>query len=312
MDSLSNCLPSSLKELKLSQHFFEQSLRHEWKDIAGPLIDKNTKIISIESPIIKICVFNSAWMQQLSMQKRQLLKKINEFYGSTLMTDIRFEMYGQLSDSKENNSILAFGDNIDKKIDFTKIVLSIEENKEIDEMLSTVENTDLIEIMRQVLVCNKKREKFLLSLGNHHCPICGRMIYKEQEICISCMYKRHRNKIIYLMRLIKKYPTLKFDEFIVHEDPYIQRIFSYITMKDFNEARSESIYQLLDLIYHGSEDRIVMYQLARLITFKKDEELTEAFVLNLANKYKSKWIKNKIVEEKYVSSHRLQSDGFCR
>ena len=81
--------------------------------------------------------------------------------------------------------------------------------------------------------------------------------------------------------MIRKYPYFKYSDC----QQFIQ-----CTFPDFAEAMRESIYFYLDKIYKGSINRRHMYMVAMLITHKKPDELTDQHVINLCNKYRSKFL----------------------
>ena len=103
----------------------------------------------------------------------------------------------------------------------------------------------------------------------------------KKEICPTCEYELHRAHIKDIKAVIRKYPYFKYSDC----QQFIQ-----CTFPDFAEAMRECIYFYLDKIYKGSINRRHMYMVAMLITHKKPDELTDQHVINLCNKYRSKFL----------------------
>ena len=103
----------------------------------------------------------------------------------------------------------------------------------------------------------------------------------KKEICPTCEYECIALILRTLRRLLESIRTLN----IATVSSFIQ-----CTFPDFAEAMRESIYFYLDKIYKGSINRRHMYMVAMLITHKKPDELTDQHVINLCNKYRSKFL----------------------
>ncbi len=80
---LSELLPEVLDELKLSDKIIEQKAILLWRRAVGNEIKKHTKPYSIEDGILVVLVDNSAWMNELTFLKNEILKKINSYISST-------------------------------------------------------------------------------------------------------------------------------------------------------------------------------------------------------------------------------------
>lgn len=293
MESIESIMPDSLKELHIWELFQEQKLLHEWSKVVGNTISHNVKILSIKVPIVYVGVFNSAWMQQVNMQKRQIIQKINQFYGKELITDLKYKMYGQQPGVQENINTDVdeeFGQNVNIKIDLTKISISQEELITIENNLKSISDKDLAEKMKIIMVDQIRRQKYMASKNIHFCTDCGKPLASTEKICLTCQYKRERNLIAYTIKLIKKYPQVNFEEFIKLADDRIKKIIPYLTVSDFLKAKKEAIYYYLDNIYKGSIKAEDLFQVVMLITSKPKEELTLDYVINMTNRYRPKWI----------------------
>ena len=147
--------------------------------------------------------------------------------------------------------------------------------------ISIWSNTVSYTHLRKVQITARKREIYLEQHGYHRCKRCGMHMESKKEICPTCEYELHRAHIKDIKAVIRKYPYFKYSDC----QQFIQ-----CTFPDFAEAMRESIYFYLDKIYKGSINRRHMYMVAMLITHKKPDELTDQHVINLCNKYRSKFL----------------------
>lgn len=217
------------------------------------------------------------------MQKRRIIEAINKYYRQEVITDIRFIMKRQSYVKVENKTSLTIPDEqiITKRINFSNIVLSKEDVDAIDTSLKQTDNEALKAAFRKVQITARKREIYLEQHGYHRCKRCGMHMKSKKEICPTCEYELHRKHIKDIKSVIRKYPYFKYSDC----QQFIQCSFS-----DFAEAMRESIYFYLDKIYKGSINRRHMFMVAMLITHKKPDELTDQHVINLCNKYRSKFL----------------------
>lgn len=80
---LSELLPEVLDELKISDKIIEQKAILLWRRAVGNEIKKHTKPYSIENGVLVVLVDNSAWMNELTFLKNEILKKLNTYISST-------------------------------------------------------------------------------------------------------------------------------------------------------------------------------------------------------------------------------------
>lgn len=65
---------------------------HNWNDIVGNDIGRNTEPVKFYNDVLVIKVKNSVWTQELQYLKPQLLEKIRRSFPETKITDLRFRI----------------------------------------------------------------------------------------------------------------------------------------------------------------------------------------------------------------------------
>lgn len=278
MKSVDSCIGNNLKKLGLLDKYREQRLYHGWKKIAGPMLAANCRIGGIEPPVVVIEAMNSVWLQQAAMQKEMLRKKINAFYQEELIQEVKLRMH-RVKSHPETEAEIDYGPAEERRIDFSAVYLTPEDTESIKTSLQLVQDERLRDQLFRLQVRQKKREKVLLQEGYQKCSRCGTFIKSNRKICLTCAYELHRQRIIGIKGLLKAKAWAKYGE--INEN-------MTCTFDEFSEARKELIYFYVDRLHNGSTDWLDMCQTAMLVTGKQQSDLPEAFIVNLANKYRNK------------------------
>ncbi len=61
-----------------------------WNNIVGETVSSVTEAERVESGTLVVRVETSVWRQELQMQKKEIIKKINKKIGTKAIRDIRF------------------------------------------------------------------------------------------------------------------------------------------------------------------------------------------------------------------------------
>jgi len=61
----------------------------EWPDAVGPRVARRARAVSFQTGTLVVEVEGSAWLQELSMLKRDLVRQLNRHLGSTHVHDLR-------------------------------------------------------------------------------------------------------------------------------------------------------------------------------------------------------------------------------
>jgi len=69
----------------------EDELLGVWKKIVGERASRHSKPTALFRKKLKISVETSGWIQELSMNKRLILKKLQSHFGKEQILDIRFK-----------------------------------------------------------------------------------------------------------------------------------------------------------------------------------------------------------------------------
>ncbi|MCA9396285.1 MAG: DUF721 domain-containing protein [Candidatus Omnitrophica bacterium] len=79
-----------IKEIDSGNKIAEEDILKTWKSIVGEQAAKVTKPLEIRNAKLKISVQHPGWVQELTIRKRDILKKLGTVYGRDMIRDIGF------------------------------------------------------------------------------------------------------------------------------------------------------------------------------------------------------------------------------
>lgn len=79
------------REVSLSRKLAEERAIQLWQEIVGTNVSAHTKPINIKDKIFFVKVDSSAWCNELSFFKKEIIKKINEGVGMRIIKDVYFK-----------------------------------------------------------------------------------------------------------------------------------------------------------------------------------------------------------------------------
>jgi predicted nucleic acid-binding Zn ribbon protein len=65
---------------------------HIWDSIVGEIISKNAKPAAFKGRILVVYVTSSTWVHQLQFLKAEMIAKLNEALGKSLIDDLKFKI----------------------------------------------------------------------------------------------------------------------------------------------------------------------------------------------------------------------------
>lgn len=294
------------------KQFAIMRLYHYWTSVVGSLLGKQTKLLEIKPPVIKVAAMTSPCLQQLQMMKKQLLKKINKFYGAEVITDLQCVMYrksyikeiepgGKTIGTHMNGGLLtdanqAYRGTVNKYDSYERVLLNFEAIpispdvlKQIEQSVATIKNEELRNQLRNVQIKQHKKNTYLKAHGYHTCKHCENLIAPEETICVTCTLKAQEHEaFLYRQHINRIKDILMMEPFAIYED--ICRYVPQCTMADYQLAHRECVYFFRNrVVRESSDENYDIYMLLMLITHKKAELLKPEFVRNSVLKMRSQY-----------------------
>ncbi len=88
--SIKDLLNEFVKQHHLDEEVERKELEGVWKREMGMAISQNTKIVYFEKGVITVKTKTPVWRNELSLQKVEIIKKVNIKLNDNKVKDIRF------------------------------------------------------------------------------------------------------------------------------------------------------------------------------------------------------------------------------
>ena len=89
-EKLKDVLERIIKSKGWDKRLKETSILTQWESLFSPPVSKVAKPLKIESGRLFLQVKEPAWKSELSFQKPEILKRLNQFSGRELVKEIFF------------------------------------------------------------------------------------------------------------------------------------------------------------------------------------------------------------------------------
>lgn len=87
--SISDILQQFLRKEGLETPLQQKRLVDAWESVTGEMVDRYTQEKFIKNQILYVKITNPALRQDLSMMRQQLMRRLNEAVGSSVISDVK-------------------------------------------------------------------------------------------------------------------------------------------------------------------------------------------------------------------------------
>ncbi len=90
MQSLKTALDGYLKKVGLEKAVAQSAALHKWKEAVGDAIASNTTPVDVRFGKMTVKVTTPVWRQELQLQKKEIIEKLNNSIGKNVIKEIQF------------------------------------------------------------------------------------------------------------------------------------------------------------------------------------------------------------------------------
>ncbi len=80
------------EKIESGKTYTREDIETRWSGIVGEAGFKHSRPVVFKKSVLTVYVDNSVWMQELSMQKRKILKSLQKELGKDRISDIQFKI----------------------------------------------------------------------------------------------------------------------------------------------------------------------------------------------------------------------------
>jgi predicted nucleic acid-binding Zn ribbon protein len=95
VEPIGKVLRAVIEELGVAGRLAEQRAVMEWPDVVGAKVAENSRAVRIERGQLLIEVGSSVWAQELSLMRREILRKMNDRLGGRTVKSLHFVVGGK-------------------------------------------------------------------------------------------------------------------------------------------------------------------------------------------------------------------------
>ena len=89
---IGDVLKNVFLEIEKNQEFSEDEISRLWKELAGETGFRHSRPEALKRKVLRVRVDNSAWLQELTLRKRELLKGLKRALGKDRISEIHFRI----------------------------------------------------------------------------------------------------------------------------------------------------------------------------------------------------------------------------
>ena len=90
VQSVKDLILQAMREQGLETPLNQKRLVEAWPEVSGPVIARYTLNTYIYNQTLFVRLSNPALRSDLSMMRQELVKKLNDYVGEQIITDVRF------------------------------------------------------------------------------------------------------------------------------------------------------------------------------------------------------------------------------
>ncbi len=90
MQTLKKAIKNVVRESGIDKALKQESAVFLWEEVVGKTVSAVTEAKKVENGVLLIKTQSSTWRQELYLQKKQIINKINKKIGSNAIKEIRF------------------------------------------------------------------------------------------------------------------------------------------------------------------------------------------------------------------------------
>ena len=151
IERLASTLDKILASRGLGSRLREYRILGRWDKIVGPAISRHAQPLSLRNKKLTIIVDSSAWMQQLSLLKPELLEKVSAALGKEAVQSISLKLGEVFSSTKAIEEQPRTG------------TLEAGEQERIESIVKDIKDADIRESLRHVMQKDFLRKKLGLK-----------------------------------------------------------------------------------------------------------------------------------------------------
>jgi hypothetical protein len=181
MMRIGRVVEDSLDKLGVRGRVQEHRAMAEWKEAVGNHIASASFPENVRDGVMFVCCKSSAWANELSLHKRDIISRLNRSIGSQVIKDIRFSSHGYRKSSggqdQEGGTYVRA---------LQQVPLSKDQVDFANRTASAIEEPRLADKVRRAMLAGARLDEVKLKDGWKRCKICSAPHSDAGDVCPAC------------------------------------------------------------------------------------------------------------------------------
>lgn len=213
---MNDILTVLLKELKTKKNkdlYILYFLKTKWRELSGPYVAAHSQLKKIENKTVFVGVSNSVLANELLMNKRTLLEKLNAAIPVnekdkkiTKLEEIR------IYNAKIDNNHHLTATEQDNNDTITILNLDTAEKEQVANLTQQIQDPPLQQKMRKIITKDKRYKKTIAHYEHNFCQVCGVPLADGQSYCAGCYEQKQAALRVKLAKIIRNAPWISYEK----------------------------------------------------------------------------------------------------
>ena len=182
LNRVGGLVDNSLETLGLRHRIMEHQALARWDEVVGPHIAASSMAEKVRDGVLFVCCKSSMWSNELSLHKRDIIKRLNVAVGKQVIKDIRFTAMGFRRAAREGRE----EDRSTEAKGLEAVSLPEGESDAARRVAAGVPVDDLADRIARAVTTSKRLTEFKRREGWKPCPKCGELHDGEHDVCDNC------------------------------------------------------------------------------------------------------------------------------
>lgn len=231
-------------------------------------------------------VENSIWIQQMTFQKKTIIKKINDFLGDEYIEELIFKISRKPTEElffNEESRLVIEGElktDNEESLDLDSITLSPEDHAKIQVEIKKLGalSEEIKTHTKNLLEKSYKRKKYFKLHGYKECK-CGVQYNSLDSMCAICINKETLKLEEFLMGAFKQKKLLKYNEETKELSSFTEKEYDRIKLKKLSKIKKD-----IDIYLKNRKDHLA-FELAKLYMVIELGDLTNDYIEKRAEEF---------------------------
>ncbi len=187
---IARAVTALLRDAHLLERAREQLCAVVWPQAVGQTVAAKCQVWRVRDGVAYVHCESPAWAQSLTLQQRQVVKKLNNLLGAKAIRSLRCSTAGVTAQPEPPPT--APDPPRPGEADLAQVTLSAAEAEALGATAANVRDRALRDRLQRAMEGHLRRRRWLLNHGYRACATCDTPFWGEGTLCYACKTEEGR------------------------------------------------------------------------------------------------------------------------